>query len=87
MRAGRPDPVPPRSVDARVAAAQSSLPDHAPTSKGREHDLIARAVPGRTRGYLCKREPLTAPVRPANPRDLQRERNAARLADLDRWRR
>lgn len=27
-------------------------PDHAPTSKGREHDLIPRAVPGRTRGYL-----------------------------------
>lgn len=27
-------------------------PDHAPTPKGREHDLIARAVPGPTRGYL-----------------------------------
>lgn len=40
------------ALDRCACRSRVAKPDHAPTSKGREHDLIARVVPGRTRGYL-----------------------------------
>lgn len=61
MRAGRPDPVPPRSADARVAAARSSLIMPQPRKDG---SMIFFRAPfrGERAAIVLKREPLTAPV-------------------------
>lgn len=47
------------ALGGRACRSRAVKPDHAPTSKGWEHDLIARAVPGRTRGYLFENANLS----------------------------
>lgn len=85
MRAYRPDPVPPCMAETLVAAAQSGLIMLQPRKDG---SMTHFGVPFRgARAAILANTNVKARVRSASPRHLQRERNAARLADLDRWRR
>lgn len=81
-----PGPVPPRMAETLVVAAQPGLIMLQPRRGG---SMIHFSTPfrGARAAIFEKHDRLKARVRPANPRGLQREHSAARLADLDRWRR